>query len=164
MGELGKDWLRGVGVTVPVTGSGGNNQAWPLCWPLVNCLCMARGGGRQLICMFCMCMPPLPCPSVPLPLAQQDRELTDADYDLLLAMDAHGQQSLQAYLAKCLPEGPPVPAPDATCVLCSLALAAAGGPSKALPCGHFAHGVRGKRSEVARFRLWKCVCAFARGR
>jgi hypothetical protein len=34
MGELGRDWLRGVGVTVPVTGGGGNNQAWPLCWPL----------------------------------------------------------------------------------------------------------------------------------
>jgi hypothetical protein len=30
MGELGRDWLRGVGVTVPVTGGGGNNQAWPL--------------------------------------------------------------------------------------------------------------------------------------
>ena len=28
MGELGRDWLRGVGVTVPVTGGGGNNQAW----------------------------------------------------------------------------------------------------------------------------------------
>jgi hypothetical protein len=30
MGELGvngRDWLRGVGVTVPVTGGGGNNQA-----------------------------------------------------------------------------------------------------------------------------------------
>ena len=31
MGELRRDWLRGVGVTVPVTGGGGNNQAWPLC-------------------------------------------------------------------------------------------------------------------------------------
>jgi hypothetical protein len=30
MGELGKDWLRGMGVTMPVTGGGGNNQAWPL--------------------------------------------------------------------------------------------------------------------------------------
>ncbi len=30
MGELGRDWLRGVGVTVPVAGGGGNNQAWPL--------------------------------------------------------------------------------------------------------------------------------------
>ena len=41
MGELGRDWLRGlrgVGVTVPVTGGGGpgNNQAWPLCWPLFH--------------------------------------------------------------------------------------------------------------------------------
>jgi hypothetical protein len=36
MGELGRVWLRGVGVTVPVTGGGGNNQAWSLCWPLVS--------------------------------------------------------------------------------------------------------------------------------
>jgi hypothetical protein len=40
MGELGRDWLRGVGVTVPVTGGGGggweNSHAWPLCWPLVS--------------------------------------------------------------------------------------------------------------------------------
>ena len=42
MGELGRDWLRGVGVTVPVTGGGGNNQAWPLCWPLVS----SKIGGR----------------------------------------------------------------------------------------------------------------------
>jgi hypothetical protein len=40
MGELGRDWARGVGVTVPVTGGGGNNQAWPLCWPLVSCVVM----------------------------------------------------------------------------------------------------------------------------
>jgi hypothetical protein len=45
MGELGKDWLRGVGVTVPVTGGGGNNQAWPLCWPLVSS--KIRRGGRE---------------------------------------------------------------------------------------------------------------------
>jgi hypothetical protein len=33
MGELGREWLRGVGVTVPVTGgaSGGNNQAFCQC-------------------------------------------------------------------------------------------------------------------------------------
>jgi hypothetical protein len=42
MGELGRVWLRGlrgVGVTVPVTGGGGNNQAWPLCWPLMARVC-----------------------------------------------------------------------------------------------------------------------------
>jgi hypothetical protein len=30
MGALGKDWWRGVGVTVPVTGGGGSYLAWPL--------------------------------------------------------------------------------------------------------------------------------------
>ena len=42
MGKLGRDWSRGVEVTVPVTGGGGNNQAWPLCWPLVS----SKIGGR----------------------------------------------------------------------------------------------------------------------
>ena len=46
MGELGRDWLRGVGVTVPVTGGVGNNQAWPLCWPLVSSKIGGRWGGR----------------------------------------------------------------------------------------------------------------------
>ncbi len=44
MGKLGIDWSRGVEVTVPVTGGGGNNQAWPLCWPLVS----SKIGGRRL--------------------------------------------------------------------------------------------------------------------
>jgi hypothetical protein len=30
MGELGKDWARGVVVTAPVTRGGGNYLAWPL--------------------------------------------------------------------------------------------------------------------------------------
>jgi hypothetical protein len=47
MGELGRDWLRGVGVTVPVTGGVGNNQAWPLCWPLVSSNIGGRWGGRE---------------------------------------------------------------------------------------------------------------------
>jgi hypothetical protein len=47
MGELpvGRDWLRGMGVTVPVTGGVGNNQASPLCWPLVSSKVGGRWGG-----------------------------------------------------------------------------------------------------------------------
>jgi hypothetical protein len=37
-------------------------------------------------------------------LSLQERELTDADYDLLLSMDARGAPSLPAYLASCLPD------------------------------------------------------------
>ena len=49
MGKLGRDWSRGVEVTVPVTGGGGNNQAWPLCWPLVS----SKIGGRRE-CLYLM--------------------------------------------------------------------------------------------------------------
>ncbi len=54
MGELGRDWLRGVGVTVPVTGGGGNNQveltrtcARSLC--TTACRCGGPPGGRPVL-------------------------------------------------------------------------------------------------------------------
>jgi hypothetical protein len=49
MGELGKVWLRGVGVTVPVTegGGGGDNQAWHLQCKYLPTLMLASAAARE---------------------------------------------------------------------------------------------------------------------
>jgi hypothetical protein len=67
MGELGTDWLREVGVMVPVTGDGpggGNNQAWPLCWPLVSSNIVCVWMCLHLRCVVLLpsqrCVRPLP--------------------------------------------------------------------------------------------------------
>ena len=50
MGELGRNWWRGVGVTVPVTGVGGSTKLGRFeSWPLVNSTATASCFQRRLV-------------------------------------------------------------------------------------------------------------------
>ena len=75
----------------------------------------------------------------PLVVALQQRELTDADYALLVALDSTAALVLSAAtLARLLPARPASPATAAQCSVCNSRIAA-GSSTRTLPCRHLFH-------------------------